>query len=111
MYGQSPRVCKHRRFLTPLCRRPTIGHAMQPTLTSRRLFLKHAFGAAAVAASLPLLAACSSAPSAPAASTSAPAAGVGAAPASAAAPTTAPAVAAGQPSSINMMMNGGLYQE
>jgi putative spermidine/putrescine transport system substrate-binding protein len=79
---------------------------MQPPLTSRRQFLKHAFGAAAVAASLPLLAACSGAPSAPAASTSAPAAGTGAT-----ASTSAPAVAASQPTSINMMMNGGLYQE
>ena len=78
---------------------------MQPLLHSRRNFLKHTLGAAAIAASLPLLAACSGTP----ASTSAPAGT--AAPAAAAAPTSAPAVAAGQPSSINMMMNGGLYQD
>src|SRR5215831_7947084 len=82
---------------------------MQPLLHSRRNFLKHTLGAAAIAASLPLLAACSGTP----ASTSAPAAPPAgtAAPAAAAAPTSAPAVAAGQPSSINMMMNGGLYQD
>ncbi|HEY1298074.1 MAG TPA: extracellular solute-binding protein [Chloroflexota bacterium] len=89
---------------------------MQPLLHSRREFLKHTLGAAAIAASLPLLAACSStptstsAPAAPPAATAAPAAAATSAPA-AAAPTTAPAQVAAQPSSINMMMNGGLYQE
>jgi putative spermidine/putrescine transport system substrate-binding protein len=62
---------------------------------TRRQFLRATVGAAVGAACLPLLEACS--PAAPAA-----------APAGA---TTAPAVAASQPSSINMMMNGGLYQE
>jgi spermidine/putrescine-binding protein len=70
-------------------------------------FLKHTFGAAAIAASLPLLAACSGTTATPAAGTSAPATSAPAA----AAPTTAPAVVANQPSSINMMMNGGLYQD
>src|SRR5579871_6120484 len=124
MYGQFAGLCNPRRSLTPLCSPPTIEGAMQPLLSSRRDFLKHTVGAAALAAGLPLLAACSSSPAAssapapatPPAATSAPAA---AAPttasastsANAAAPMTAPAVLANQPSSINMMMNGGLYQD
>src|ERR1043165_8989052 len=60
---------------------------------SRRDFLKRAFGVALAAGGVPLLAACT--PSAVPAGTAAPAA------------TTA----SSQVSSINMMMNGGLYQE
>src|SRR5579859_7277193 len=69
---------------------------------SRRQFLKQSIRAAALVTGLPLLAACTSASSpAPAASTSAPASGN-------AAPAT---VGSAQATSINMMMNGGLYQD
>jgi putative spermidine/putrescine transport system substrate-binding protein len=69
---------------------------------SRRQFLKQSVRAAALVTGLPLLAACTSASSpAPAASTSAPASGN-------AAPAT---VGSAQATSINMMMNGGLYQD
>src|SRR5947209_6740147 len=88
----------HRAVSPPLTRRgkkPSLRHTMGPK--TRRQFLRASVGAAALAASLPLLAACSAA--APASQ----------APATAA--TTAPAAASSQPTSINMMMNGGLYQE
>ena len=67
---------------------------------TRREFLTRTFGAAAIAGALPLLAACTSAaPQAPAGT---------------AQPTTntAPAsTSSSQVTSINMMMNGGLYQD
>src|SRR5690242_13988783 len=74
---------------------------------SRRDFLKHMIGAVTVVGGVPLLAACT--PAAPPAGGQT-SAGQGAA--SGAAATTAPAAgASSQVSSVNIMMNGGLYQE
>jgi putative spermidine/putrescine transport system substrate-binding protein len=65
---------------------------------TRREFLARTFGSLAVASALPLLAACSGAAT-PAAGTAAPAGNAG------------PGTGAAQVSSLNIMMNGGLYQE